>query len=246
MSPDVTCETLREIGAELALGVLHGRERAEAVAHLERCADCRRYVEELTLVGDGLIGLVPAREPPVGFETRVARSLAQAAAARDGGGGLRRLRLLRKGFPGRVRLGVASAAAALALAAGFGGWAIGTALENQASPSRPTQVVPGVMLADLTTIGPRGESAGKILAHPGTPGWLYVSIDLEDIGYSGKVHCLLERKNGTTVPVGTFALHDGYGSWQVPLTVEPTTLAGAHLTDPDGTVIAKAHFHTTA
>ncbi|MGW4994684.1 hypothetical protein ACWEQ3_45005 [Streptomyces mirabilis] len=65
MSNDMTCEKLREIGAELALGILPGRERAAAVAHLDRCADCREYVEQLTLVGDGLIGLLPGCEPPV-------------------------------------------------------------------------------------------------------------------------------------------------------------------------------------
>ncbi|MGW4984561.1 anti-sigma factor family protein, partial [Streptomyces mirabilis] len=75
MSNDMTCEKLREIGAELALGILPGRERAAAVAHLDRCADCREYVEQLTLVGDGLIGLLPGCEPPVGFETRVAQAL---------------------------------------------------------------------------------------------------------------------------------------------------------------------------
>lgn len=34
MGNDVTCEQLREIGAELALGVLPGRQRAGAVEHL--------------------------------------------------------------------------------------------------------------------------------------------------------------------------------------------------------------------
>ncbi|MEU0254610.1 hypothetical protein ABZ299_19340, partial [Streptomyces sp. NPDC006184] len=75
MPSDANCEKLREHGAELALGVLSGRERAEAFAHLDRCADCREYVEHLTLVGDGLIGLLPDREPPLGFETRVGRAL---------------------------------------------------------------------------------------------------------------------------------------------------------------------------
>ncbi|MGW2424877.1 zf-HC2 domain-containing protein, partial [Streptomyces sp. NPDC001709] len=64
MSSDANCDRLREIGAELALGVLPGRERAEAVAHLDRCADCREYVRQLTLVGDRLIGLLPGSEPP--------------------------------------------------------------------------------------------------------------------------------------------------------------------------------------
>jgi hypothetical protein len=79
MPSDVTCEKLREIGPELALGVLPGRERAGAVAHLDRCADCREYVAQLTLVGDRLIGLLPCGEPPVGFETRVAQALTRSA-----------------------------------------------------------------------------------------------------------------------------------------------------------------------
>ncbi|MEU1168323.1 zf-HC2 domain-containing protein, partial [Streptomyces sp. NPDC005921] len=68
MSSDAHCEKLREVGAELALGVLPGRERAEAVAHLDGCADCREYVRQLTGIGDRLIGLLPDAEPPPGFE----------------------------------------------------------------------------------------------------------------------------------------------------------------------------------
>ncbi|MFI5683072.1 hypothetical protein [Streptomyces sp. NPDC051636] len=248
MSSDVTCEKLLEIGAELALGVLPGRERAAAVAHLDRCADCREYVGQLTLVGDGLVGLLPGSEPPVGFETRVARSLAQAAAAHEGRRSARGPGHARKRFRGRVRLRAASAAAAFALASGFGGWAVGTAIENAAAPSRPAEARTGVMLADLTTLGPQGQPAGKIFAQPGAPGWVYVSIDLDDAGieYSGRVTCLLERTNGTTVRVGTFALHDGYGSWEVPVPVEQSTLSGARLTSADGTVLATAHFEAAA
>lgn len=84
MSGDANCERLREVGPELALGVLPGRERAEAVAHLDRCADCREYVRQLTGVGDRLVGLLPDREPPPGFETRVARLLVQPTAAPEG------------------------------------------------------------------------------------------------------------------------------------------------------------------
>ncbi|MGW2460837.1 hypothetical protein ACWC2M_17685, partial [Streptomyces sp. NPDC001761] len=75
MSGDANCEKLRELGAELALGVLPGRERAEAVAHLDRCADCREYVRQLTLVGDRLAGLLPDREPPPGFAATTGSSL---------------------------------------------------------------------------------------------------------------------------------------------------------------------------
>ncbi|MCZ0990121.1 hypothetical protein O1M54_39270 [Streptomyces diastatochromogenes] len=132
MASDVTCERLRENGAELALGVLSGRQRAEAVEHLEQCADCREYVEHMTLVGDRLIGLLPPAEPPTGFETRVSRALTRAATAPEGRPHAHPSAPEHKGVRGRarrVRLRMASAVAALAIACGFAGW-------GSAPPSR--------------------------------------------------------------------------------------------------------------
>ncbi|MET8245210.1 zf-HC2 domain-containing protein [Streptomyces sp. NPDC005202] len=250
MSSDVTCEKLREIGAELALGVLPGRERAEAVAHLDRCADCREYVEHLTFAGDRLIGLLPCSEPPVGFESRVARSLGQEAMAHErrlyaGGPGL-----AHKGFRSRARsarLRAASVVAALGLAVGFGGWAIGTAIENvTASTSPAVEAATGLLVGELTSARGHGQPAGEIYAHPGDPGWIYASVDLAASGtpYSGKVSCLLERSDGSTVRVGSFALHEGRGDWGAPAPVNPSALSGASLTSSDGTVLATAHFRT--
>jgi hypothetical protein len=245
MGNDVTCEQLREIGAELALGVLPGRQRAGAVEHLDRCADCREYVEELTLVGDGLLGLLPGSEPPAGFETRVARRLHQAAAhddrSRPHGRGL----LPRKGFRSRARIRLAAAAAALALAFGFGGWAVGTVLSNEAAaPSRPAEVGAGMLHAQLTAVGHGQGPVGEIYLHRGPPTWVYMSVDLADAGnmYGGKISCVLVHKDGSTVRVGTFTLHHGYGYWGAPASVNPTTLSGARLTSADGTVLATAHF----
>ncbi|MGW5659868.1 zf-HC2 domain-containing protein [Streptomyces sp. NPDC003758] len=302
MPSDVTCEKVREIGAELALGVLPGRERAGAVAHLDRCADCREYVAQLTLVGDRLIGLLPCGEPPVGFETRVAQALtrsaqgqgeqaqdvrtedAQAPGAQVGDGvqvesvpvegaqvdgvqveGMQtngaqaqgtpahegRSRAREAGIPRqsrrgrRVRLRVASAVAALALAFGFGGWAVGTAIEELAAgPSNPAGAPTGMLRASLVSARAFGKSAGEIYAHPGPQGWLYMSVDLADAGtpYDGKVSCLLVRHDGSTVRVGELTLHKGYGYWAGPAPVDASTLAGARLAAPDGTVLATAQF----
>ncbi|MFF4954292.1 hypothetical protein ACWC2K_20610 [Streptomyces chattanoogensis] len=245
MDNDVTCEQLREIGAELALGVLPGRQRAEAVRHLDRCADCREYVEQLTLVGDGLLGLLPGSEPPAGFETRVARRL-QHAAAQDDRGRLRgRGALPRRGFRSRVRLRVAAAAATLALAFGFGGWAVGTILSNEAAaPSRPVEAGAGMLHAQLAAVGHERGPVGEIYVHPGPPAWVYMSVDLADAGipYGGKASCVLVRKDGTSVRIGTFTLHGGYGYWGAPSSVDPSKLSGVRLTAADGTVLATARF----
>ncbi|RMB80683.1 hypothetical protein CTZ28_38975 [Streptomyces shenzhenensis] len=245
MVSEVTCQKLREIGAELALGVLPGRERAEAVAHLDRCADCRKYIEELTSVSDRLIGLLPGSEPPVGFEERVARRLTEAARER------RPPTPVAAAFPGRrrrIRVRLAAAAATLVLAVGFGGWAVGTAIEDVvAGPSSTAGTNGGMLSGDLSSATNPGKAVGEIYAYPGRPGWIYMAVDLADAGapHAGKVTCLLVHKDGSTVRVGTFALrHDGSGYWGSPAMVDPATLAGAQLTSTDGTVLATAHVAT--
>ncbi|MFH9554606.1 anti-sigma factor family protein [Streptomyces sp. NPDC051445] len=215
------CDRLRELNAELALGVLPARERAEAVAHLDRCPDCREHIERLTVVGDGLLALLPGAEPPVGFESRVVRALGAAPAPK------RR----------RHRLGLAAAAAALAC--GFGGWAIGTVVE--AAPPTASQRTDGTLRA--AALVSDGHEVGRIYAHAGDEGWVYMSVDLDGSG-RGPVRCLLVHADGSTVPVGSFPLKDGYGYWGAPAATDPTTLTGARLMAPDGSVLATASLPT--
>ena len=68
---DMSCEEFAEVAAELALGVLTGRERARALAHLDGCESCREQVRELTMAQDELLALLPSAQPPAGFESRV-------------------------------------------------------------------------------------------------------------------------------------------------------------------------------
>jgi len=72
---DMTCAELADVAAELALGVLTGRERALAVAHLDECDACREDVRQLMATGEQLVELLPPAEPPAGFETRVLERL---------------------------------------------------------------------------------------------------------------------------------------------------------------------------
>jgi hypothetical protein len=78
---DMTCAELADVAAELALGVLTGRERAMAIAHLDRCDECREHVRQLMATGEQLLELLPPAEPPAGFETRVLERLGLPAPA---------------------------------------------------------------------------------------------------------------------------------------------------------------------
>ena len=217
----VTCGEVRDLGAELALGVLPGRERARVLSHLDRCPDCREYVEQLTLVSDGLLELLPGSEPPVGFEKRVMNRL--------GLSGRRQPRWA------RFRVMVAAAAAALTIAGGFGGWGISSALEGT---SAPATVASSLLETGLST--PGGHQVGRIFAYHGSPGWVYMSVHAP-MG-SGKVTCRLVRADGSTRSVGTFELRNGHGYWGGPADVNPKTLSGARLVNADGSVLATAHF----
>ncbi|MEV6115604.1 hypothetical protein AB0L59_24615 [Streptomyces sp. NPDC052109] len=241
MSSDAYCDRLREIAAELALGVLPGRERAAAVTHLDRCADCREYVRQLTLVGDRLIGLLPDREPPPGFGTRVARTLAERAPAPESAAGASgRVSRSLRGRARRARLRFAAVATALTVAVGFAGWGIGTAVEEIVASAPAAEPM---LVGDMISTVSGGGTVGEVYAHPGTPGWIFVSVGLTGphASYTGKVTCLLEHSDGTTVRVGDFSLTAGRGEWGVAAPGDLSTLSGARLTAPDGTVLATAH-----
>ncbi|MER7835774.1 zf-HC2 domain-containing protein [Streptomyces sp. NPDC096040] len=237
MSSDANCEKLRAAGAELALGVLPGRERAEAIAHLDGCAECREYIRQLTGIGDRLIGLLPDREPPPGFETRVARSLAQQSAGPEGQRPARAAQGLRSRAR-RARLRLAAVGAALTVAVGFAGWGIGTAVQ-EITASAPAVGSEPVLVGDMTPAG-GGQPVGEVYAHPGSPAWIFMSVALTGTPYTGKVTCLLERADGTTTRVGDFPLRDGRGNWGVVVPVDLTKYTGARLASPDGTVLATA------
>jgi hypothetical protein len=77
----MTCAELGDVATELALGVLTGRERAAALAHLDSCEACREEVRQLMATNEQLLALLPPAEPPAGFETRVLDRLGLSAPA---------------------------------------------------------------------------------------------------------------------------------------------------------------------
>ena len=84
----MTCAELADVAAELALGVLTGRERGIAIAHLDTCDACREDVRQMMGTAEQLRSLLPQAEPPAGFETRVLQRLGlPVPVAQSGQGG---------------------------------------------------------------------------------------------------------------------------------------------------------------
>ena len=65
------CDDYQEDLAELALGVLTGRQRAATLAHVDSCDHCAEELEQLSRTADAVVYVAPEEEPPVGFEVRL-------------------------------------------------------------------------------------------------------------------------------------------------------------------------------
>jgi hypothetical protein len=215
---ELTCHQLHELDAEFALGVLPGEQRAAALAHLDHCTGCREHIEQLTMIGDALLELVPAVEPPLGFETRVMNRLNPTPPQR------------------RRWLPLAAAAAAIALVFGLAGWAVGTVTHPTPPPSREDS--DHVLLEAAFTAD--SERVGTIYAYAGRRDWVYMWVRTRpDIT---TVSCELVRRDGSPVRLGSFRLEDGRGYWAAPTPVDPLTVTGARVVAEDGAVLATARF----
>jgi hypothetical protein len=191
----MSCERLRELAAEVALGTVEGEERAEALRHLATCHECRRLVDQLSSVADELLMVAPVVEPPAGFESRVIEAIAPRPRRR----GWRRL-LLWLGPPV-----AAAAATAVALVAVYH--------DDRVTAERYRETL---SQADgrYFRAGPlragTGAEAGVVFGYQGTPSWLFVTVDER---YRGQVsRAELVRRDGRTVALPSFRLGLG-GSW---------------------------------
>ncbi|MGQ0616358.1 MAG: hypothetical protein ACT4PW_05125 [Acidimicrobiia bacterium] len=164
MSLPMTCDQLDELVAELALGVLDGAARADALAHLDGCGRCRGVVEGLVGAVDNLALLAPPAEPPAGFEARVMARLAPPASDATGSGRRRRAPA-RRGWPPVPRLAVlAGAAVALMVAAAVG---------YRAAPDGHDDGPP-VARGAMTTAA--GAHVGAAFVHREDPAWVVVAV----------------------------------------------------------------------
>jgi hypothetical protein len=228
----MSCAEFYDSAAELALGVLTGRERAEALAHLDHCEACREHVRQLTMTGEQMLGLLPTAEPPAGFETRVMDRLGLTVPAPQP---LRHRRRRRPawghGFSPRRVLAAAAVVVGL-LGAALGGWGLHALTAPTASAT----------LTSATLVAARDhDQVGQVFVFNGQPRWMYMSVDLE--AGNDTVICQLVGADGHITTVGSFRLADGYGSWGSPAWTGDGAPVGARLVTANGTVLATATFH---
>jgi len=252
----MSCRDFDDVAAELSLGVLTGRERAEAVAHLDECDSCREHVRQLSLTGEEMLGLLPSREPTEGFESRVMERLgittspAQAAtgpavAASGPGNGDGDGATLPAGNPRKpakrpnwTRRMLTTAAVALAVVAcGVGGWG----LRGATGPGSGGSTAEGSLREATLLSVTHHQKAGQIYLYDGNPRWLYMGLADPSDG-DGTVVCQLIAKGGKVITIGSFKINGGYGAWGSPDPVAAADVTGARITSLSGKVLATASF----
>ena len=214
MRPD--CEEVRELSAEVALGIASGEDRARVLDHTAGCLDCRRELERLTAVGDELMVLAPEAEPSRGFEERVLARLTPAKERRRFG-----WRLMRPALA--VAAGAAIAAGALvvayhgdhklageyrqALAAADGSRFVAMPLRDGASAKR-----------------------GSVSLYEGKPSWLVVALSPGQ--HPAVTSAEVVSRSGQHIPLRNFALRSGV--WGGPLPIPLNQVGSVQLSGPAG------------
>jgi len=206
----LSCSDVEELAPELALGTLPGDQRSAALAHLDRCPDCRRFLSKLSDTADSLLLLAPEIEPPAGFTRRVVAGLT----------------------PARRRWRPVALAAAAALIVGL---AVGYVPGHVRSGSVAT-----VAVATFTPMGAETTEAlqGKVYARADKPSWVFMTV--HGTGSDESYACDLVLKDGRTVPIGSFTMHAGAGSWGRAVNVTLSQVRQVQLRDARGTLVAKA------
>lgn len=270
MSPGKPHAELREALAEEALEVLDGAERAELLAHVDGCAECREELAELRAAAGAMAYAAPPASLDPYRSARIrTRLLARAAAAPPPATApVADLAARREARPPG---GWWAAAAAVALLLGAGGYALAlrerverlsgrlTALEAEredlagevAAHERTLAELAGreVRVIDLAAAGPRSPS-GRMFWNPGSGTWTFFAHGLPPVDH-GRVYQLWLVTPGRKLGAGTFTPGaDGMAVVQARFDLPPDSLRAVAVTEepaggvpqPTGApVIAGAH-----
>jgi Putative zinc-finger len=235
-----SCDEYADNLAELALGILTGRERAATLAHVDSCPRCAEELEQLSHVSDAVVSIAPGVEPPLGFEVRLFNRMgvaeAEAAppvtsidAARRRPKGLGWLRA-------SPRWTLAAAAVVIALVLGLSlGWSTGS---GQPGSTQGEVTHPGGREVATAALTDAGRTVGRVSTYGGANPWM--TVVLAGSSTDGTVTCEVVTNDGVTHKVGSFDAKDGHGAWGAHLWVAPQDVRKAEVVSSNGTVIATA------
>jgi hypothetical protein len=227
----IDCQTFEQLADELALGLLTGIERADALEHLDECHTCRAEVASLTQIADEILLLAPSIAPDEGFASRVVARIAGPAAEC-------RSHPWRNRAHRRVLALAAAVVLAIVLVAGGALVAAGVVGHHGSQRGPATQV------ADMRT--PGGTVVGTASLHEGAattvdmrlPGWQAL---LRSYAASSGARYWLELDAGHGARTRVALDSAGNGSWHVTSDAAHDVTAVA-VVDEHGVVWCRAQF----
>jgi hypothetical protein len=211
-----TCNEIRDVLAEVSLGIADGAERARVLDHVAGCSECRRELERHAAVADGLLTLSPEEEPPPGFEVNVLRAIHPPARKR------RRL-LSRLAFVGVVATAVVLTAVAMQAASRDDRRLADQYREALAEAN-------GTYFGSARLADPAGRPGGVLFVYRGSPSWILVTVASQHRAES--VRAEVVARDGRRIPLESFRLVDGAWGGAIPLDL--ADVAAVHLVRSDG------------
>ena len=242
------CEQVRELAAELALGIAAGEERDAALRHLSGCPACRQLVSELSSVGDELLLLAPEREPPVGFEPHVLAAIAAPPGQRKVQAVPRRVRALprawlpRAWLPRGRRWVAVAAAAVLAAAIGAGSVFVATAGDRQLAQGYRAVLSEGQgsAFAAAPLQGSQGR-VGTVFGYQGQPSWMVVTVQ-PWVPDEGQLQVQALTRDGRYLALGKAVLGGGNRAWGGQIPVDLSAVHELRFVRSDGQTAFAATF----
>jgi hypothetical protein len=211
----LSCPEVRELAPELALGIVGGPERAEALQHASECGPCRVLVGDLAEAADALPLLAAEAEPPPGFEERV----------------LATLKAPRRRNRRRIAAVVAVAAAAATIVSIVGVRIV----ESTQETSRSVTAASDVRTAQMT--GANGLDVGDVFVSNGRPSTVVVNVDYWVPSGSYGIEF---RTGSTDKHLGDVNITNGRGSWGGVAKLPNAATGSIVLVGADGAVVCEA------
>ena len=240
MNAEMGCDQVRELAADLAIGIADGQERDVVLRHAATCPGCRRLVSELSSVVDDLLLLAPSHEPPSGFAARtLARISPPAARRRATRPGARHFPAGRRWLP---RLAVAASIIA-ALGVGAGTVYQVTSADRRLADSYRSVLTQGQgsFFAAAPVRGPTGR-AGTLFGYQGNPSWLWATVHMPDAG-AQRFNVQLITRGGRHLPAGTAILGGSRETWAALISVDLTNVAQVRFVAADGQTTMVAYLN---